>query len=251
MASTHGPQPTVRRPPRPRHMAPPSRGMAIASLVLGILGLPTFGLCGVGALVGLILGIIALVRASKAPAVYGGKGIAIGGIVTSVFSMALIPILAAIAIPSLLRARVAANESVAINDIRTVISAEETYSIDNGGYYDSLECLSNPHESCMPGYPADAPPFLDTELAMASVKSGYVRTFYPGAAPNLSPEQASRFSPTSIESYAYVAIPQEQNLTGVRAFCGDSTARICQFLDGEVPPIQDGMCPVDCETLNR
>jgi type II secretory pathway pseudopilin PulG len=226
--------------------------MAIASLVLGILGLPTFGIFGLGALIGIVLGIMALVRANKTPAVYGGKGLAIGGIVTNCLSLALIPvigIIAAIAIPSLLRARVSANESMAIGDTRTVISAEQTYASANGGYYDSLECLSNPYEGCIPGYPTAAPAFLGPELSPASVKSGYARTLHPGAYPNLTPEQAARFSPTSIESYAYVAVPEAPSLTGVRAFCGDATGRICVFPDGEVPPIRDGMCPVDCEPL--
>jgi hypothetical protein len=146
--------------------------MAVFSLVLGILGLPTFGICGLGALIGMILGIVALGRANKAPAVYGGKGLAIGGIVTNALSLALIPILAAIAIPSLLRARVSANESTAIGDMRTVISGEQTYATANGGYYDSLECLSNPYEGCIPGYPTAAPTFLGPDLQSAHVKTG-------------------------------------------------------------------------------
>src|SRR6185295_14038416 len=102
---------------------PPRRGLAIASLVLGILGLPTIGLLGVGAMVGIILGVIALVKASRAPAEYGGRGMAVAGIALAVVSILLTPfigIIAAIAIPSLLRARISANESAAIGDIRAV-----------------------------------------------------------------------------------------------------------------------------------
>lgn len=66
----------------------PSNGFAITSLVLGILSLlivwiPIVGLIGtLLAVAGLILGILAL----KKP---GGRGLAIGGIVTSAISLAL------------------------------------------------------------------------------------------------------------------------------------------------------------------
>src|SRR5687767_6068788 len=93
---------------------PPRRGLAIASLVLGILGLPTLGLVGVGALAGIVLGIVALVKASRAPGEYGGRGLAVAGIALSTISIVVMPfvlgIVAAIAIPSLLRARISANE---------------------------------------------------------------------------------------------------------------------------------------------
>src|SRR5262245_59541152 len=79
-------------------------GLAITSLVLGIIGIPTLGLLVVGAVTGIVLGAIALNRIRKDPANYGGKGIAIAGIVTSVVSLLLIAvfgILAAIVVPKL------------------------------------------------------------------------------------------------------------------------------------------------------
>ena len=78
--------------------------------------------------------------------------------------VAIIGIIAAIAIPSLLRARVSANESAAIGDIRTVISAESAYQSSNAGFYDTLTCLSTP-SGCIPSYPPTAPTFLDQNLA--------------------------------------------------------------------------------------
>jgi hypothetical protein len=76
-------------PGMPAHAAAPApttpqrRGMAVASLALGVLGLFTFGLLGVGAIVGLILGGVALWKAAKTPAEYGGRGIAIAGVLTN------------------------------------------------------------------------------------------------------------------------------------------------------------------------
>ena len=116
------------------HYFPPSvnlkTGLAVASMVLGIVSLPTslFLIGLVLAPIGLILGILALTKASKKPNIYGGKGFAIAGITTS--SVALIfvvPLIAAIAIPNLLAARRAANEGSAISSLRTLHGAQQTY----------------------------------------------------------------------------------------------------------------------------
>src|SRR6185436_9995788 len=76
--------------------------------------------------------------------------------------IAIIGIIAAIAIPSLLRARVSANESGAIGDTRTVISGEAAYGSANSGFYGVISCLNIPsNAACIVGYPATAPTFLD------------------------------------------------------------------------------------------
>jgi type IV pilus assembly protein PilA len=111
------------------------KGMAVASLVLGIISLPTLGLLGVGALLGITFGIFALMRAKREPSEYGGRGLAIGGIVTSVLSLTLavpVGIVAAIAIPNLLAARRAANEGSAIHSMRRLVEAEQTFLATTG-----------------------------------------------------------------------------------------------------------------------
>src|SRR5262245_30585351 len=65
------------------------KGLAIASLVLGIISIPTLGLLVVGAITAIVLGVIAIGRIKKEPAIYGGKGMAIGGIITSAVSLLL------------------------------------------------------------------------------------------------------------------------------------------------------------------
>jgi type II secretory pathway pseudopilin PulG len=155
-----------------------------------------------------------------------------------------IGIIAAIAIPSLLRARVSANESAAIGDIRTVISAEAAYQSMNG-YYDTLDCLGTP-ASCNAGY--TGPTFLDAMLASGAPKSGYRRTFHPGP-PASSEEGASPRSPSSLTSFAYTAVPIQVNQTGIRGFCGDSSGRICYTLDGSEPPVANGECSQACQNL--
>jgi hypothetical protein len=81
-------QPGSFQPPAAPYGAPPagssqSNGLAITSLVLGIVGLVTFWACGGGALLGVgavVLGILGLNKAKEMND--NGKGLAIGGIVT-------------------------------------------------------------------------------------------------------------------------------------------------------------------------
>ena len=105
-------------------------GLAIASMVIGIISLPTsFLLIGLFlAPIALILGIVAVLKASRKPMEYGGKGFAIAGIATSSTALLfVVPLIAAIAIPNLLAARRAANEASAISSLRTIHSAQRTF----------------------------------------------------------------------------------------------------------------------------
>ena len=135
------------------------KGMAIASLILGVLGFPLFSIIigGIvslflaiifgtsGAIFGiavfllmiplsLILGIVALSRAKKMPNEYGGKSLAITGIVFSSCGLLLLPvfgIIGAIAVPNVIEARKAANEGSAIQGLRMIVIAQETYRAEN------------------------------------------------------------------------------------------------------------------------
>jgi hypothetical protein len=228
--------------------SPPSRGYAIASLILGILSLPTAGMLLIGAMVSVVLGVVALVKASREPARYAGKGMAVAGIVLSALSILVMPVLigivAAIAIPSLLRARVSANEAAAIGDVRSVIAAEAAYQSANAGYFDTIECLARP-EQCIPGF--RGPAFLSDRLAGRAVAHGYRCRFHPGMTVEPTPVKASR---SSLTSFAYVAYPDQPGRTGVRSFCGDSTGRVCSVASGAEPLVDSGACPADCRAMN-
>lgn len=223
----------------------PKKGLAIASLVVGILSVLTLGCLGVGALTGLVLGFVALRRASGSPQQYGGKGLAIGGIVTSGLGLLLlIPffgIVAAIAIPSLLRARVSANESAAMGDVRTVLSAEAAYQSQNGGYYDSLECLSGP-SACIPGHTG---PALLVGPPLAGDARGYRRSFHPGPPAEPGEDEVGRVSPSSLQGFAFTAVPLQPGTTGTRSFCGDATGVVCS-VDGATVEVVDGACGPAC-----
>lgn len=217
--------------------------MAVASLVLGVLSLPTFGCLFVGAAAGVVLGIVALTRASREPAVYGGKGMAIAGIATSALSLLVaipLAILAAIAIPSLLRARANANEAAALRDVKAFAVAEGIYRGTSGGTYGPPECLADP-AVCLPEH--EGPGLIDAELASRSVASGYRRTFHPGP-PASAADSApgSPFATGRLSGFAYTAVPVEKGRTGNRAFCADGSGRVCAAPSGEMDA-SSGACP--------
>jgi len=138
--------------------------------------------------------------------------------------VAIIGIIAAIAIPSLLRARVSANEAQAIGDIRTVISAEQTYASANCSFFGMLADLSRPTIG-IPNYPTQAPEFLGNDVGRDGTytKSGYDRMLEAGAMPSTVQPICD---PNSILTYCYHAWPSQLGLTGVRAFQGAAAGSI-------------------------
>ncbi|HSD65643.1 MAG TPA: M48 family metallopeptidase [Vicinamibacteria bacterium] len=144
-----------------------------------------------------------------------------GGLVSLLLVVAVIGIIAAIAIPSLLRARISANEAAAVGDVRTVVSAQAAFQ-SVAGNYGSLECLAVPSSpGCIAGYPATAPTFVDRSIGSLAAKSGYERAFVPG---DTDPTEKS---PRGVRTFCYSAFPVTAGQTGVRSFGGDQTGRIC------------------------
>jgi hypothetical protein len=226
---------------------PPTEGKDPASraFVLGLFGLVT---CGVTAVFGLCMSANAFFEALRRPQLTRGKGTA--AIAAIAFNLCVLFVWA-FAIRSLLRADVSAAEATALGDIRTVISAQAAYRDSNDGQYEPrLECLVVP-ATCLPDYPADGPPFLDSVLASLRTKAGYRRTFRPGPAAAPRPPRRGRPRPPGIASFAYIAVPEEPGKTGVRGFCGDSTFLICFTPDGREPGVTpDGKCDLStCQEL--
>jgi type II secretory pathway pseudopilin PulG len=159
--------------------------------------------------------------------------IAVVGVAMVVLVIPIIGIIAAIAIPSLLRARVAANEASAIGNVRTVVSAQAAYQSANQGFYEGRwECLSSA-QTCIPGY--TGPTFLDTAF-FAAPRAGYVHELHGGA-----PAAAAKgTSPSSTDAFAVIAYPVAPGKTGVRAFCGDSSGRVCAIANGRKDELVTG-----------
>src|SRR5687767_12199051 len=113
------------------------KGLAVASLVLGIISIPTLGLLGVGAIAAIVLGVIALNRSKKEPATHGGKGMAIAGIITSVVSLlltAVFGILAAIAVPKLNESIKMGREVEAASSLATIYEYQMRFKETNSKF---------------------------------------------------------------------------------------------------------------------
>lgn len=130
--------------------------------------------------------------------------------------VAIILIIAAIAIPNLLRARMAANESSAVASIRTVTTAQVTYQVayptvgfsttllDLGGALGAA-CTASSTSACL----------LDSVLSnngnpAGSGKSGF--SFTNGTGTNVGGYNTG---------YTVLAKPLQINQTGTRAFCAE------------------------------
>jgi prepilin-type N-terminal cleavage/methylation domain-containing protein len=158
--------------------------------------------------------------------------------------VAIIGIIAAIAIPSLLRARVASNESATQGDIRTFMSSQAAYeaSSRNNGYAPSASCLFVPSDNnCIPGYSATAPRFLDGNLATSTlVKSGYSRDYQP----------TSTAMGKGFDGYCYQASPSSLNRTGTRSFGGDNSG-VLAGTQGAATCCSNGVLnTANCASLN-
>jgi prepilin-type N-terminal cleavage/methylation domain-containing protein len=128
--------------------------------------------------------------------------------------VAIIGIIAAIAIPSLLRARISANESAMIGDARTVISAEAAYHSANSAFYGAISCLGTP-SSCINLYPTTGPTFLDSVITNLTTKSGYARSFTFDTV-------GMNGITGAVNVYCYQGSPSS-NQGGVRSFAGDAS----------------------------
>ena len=140
-----------------------------------------------------------------------------------------------------------ARERMILIAISSVVHAERTYAADNGTFFDEIRCLTQPGQ-CRPAFPADGAPFLDPTYEWLEPRLGYSRKFHPG--PRASPEEIAqaKASPTSLKAFAFTAAPLRPGETGTRAFCGDSSGRMCFTPKGTEPPVKDGRCD-PCQKL--
>ncbi len=127
--------------------------------------------------------------------------------------VAIILIIAAIAIPNLLRARMAANESSAVASIRTINTGQVTYNstYPTVGFAASLAVLGG----VAPCTPSSTTACLIDSVLAAGTKSGYTfLTSAAGGTPNVT--------------YYATGVPVTLNQTGIRSFCSfeDAVVRV-------------------------
>jgi prepilin-type N-terminal cleavage/methylation domain-containing protein len=146
-------------------------------------------------------------------------------------TVAIIGIIAAVAMPQLLRARSSGNEASAIGSLRAVHSGEATYasSCARGGFAQSLDDLALPPVGSQTG-------FISPDMAANGVsKSGFILNVGPGTVLTVVTAKAQVCNaPTddAISSYFAEGHPVKVGTTGYRSFGMDYRGTIYQELSG-------------------
>lgn len=107
--------------------------------------------------------------------------------------VAIIALLAAIAIPNLLRARLTANESAAQSTLQSVSAAAQSFRSAQASYPADIAALEDA---------TDGPAYITLGLNDSSQKQGY--TFSAAGATN---------------TFVVTAVPETVDVTGNRSFC--------------------------------
>jgi type IV pilus assembly protein PilA len=146
--------------------------------------------------------------------------------------VAIILVIAAIAVPNLVRARIAANEASAATSVRRIATAEIAYSAayPTVGYSPDLASLGGPPTGCAPSSTSAC--MIDTLLA-SGTKSGYqlkAAGFSASGGPN--------------DSFVASSAPELFNVTGVRNFCivTDGVLREQAGINGGAPAADVSTC---------
>src|ERR1700759_5541543 len=131
--------------------------------------------------------------------------------------VAIILIIAAIAIPNLLRARMAANEASAVGSLRTIVTSQVTFQSTWGiGYANTLTALGTPTAGC--GTASSTNSCLLDPVVTSGIKQGYnLATASAGGA-------GTAASPNT--SFGASAWPVTVGSTGTRGFCSDESGVI-------------------------
>jgi type IV pilus assembly protein PilA len=185
-------------------------GMAVASLVSGIL----FFIFP-AAILAIVLGHLSRAEIRRSAGRLKGAGMALTGLILGYLGVAVIPlvliiaIIAAIAIPNLLRAKMAANEASAVGSLRVINTAGVTFSRVCRGYPPTLAALGPPEAGCVT---AD---LIDSNLASGR-KSGYLFTY----------QATDTRGQGVLDAYTVHADPVTEGTTGQRHFFTDQTGVI-------------------------
>jgi type IV pilus assembly protein PilA len=216
-------------PSSPEAYAEPQKpsGKALASLICGI-----FFFVLPSAIAAVILGHISLSEIRKSAGRLAGRGNAVTGLVLGYLGVAAIPIiliLAAVAIPNILRARIVADEASAIGALRTINEAEVKYASSyKNGFTPSLDALGGTDyqpSNC------DNPLLIDSSLANGT-EYGYAFTYVALNAGGRAPVARTTATPAEgcteagMPRYELTADPVHRGATGGRSFYTDQTGII-------------------------
>jgi type IV pilus assembly protein PilA len=128
--------------------------------------------------------------------------------------MSIMLIIMAFAVPQMLKVKKTANQDSAIQTMRTVGSAEASYSTDypGSGYACPLSALGGDPKSGAPS--AQASQLIDPALATSGQKSGYIFTVTCGNKVTVNNQDV-------YTSYTLTGVPQTVGKTGDRGYCSD------------------------------
>ena len=157
--------------------------------------------------------------------------------------VAIIGIIAAIAVPGLLRARVSGNEASAIGSIRTIASAEATYAsaCGGGGYAVDLADLGKQPDA---GGPAFIPTDLKDAKDATNLKSGYFFVIADGPSGTTvltSGDTCNSAANDSSTQFFASTEPGTPGTTGTRYFATDHSGMIRQDSSTALAAITDGI----------
>ncbi len=188
---------------------PHTSGMALASLIFGLfLFFFPFSIAAI------VLGHVSLSQIRKSAGRLKGEGMAIAGLVLGYAGVVFIPvilIIAAIAIPNLMRARIAANEASALHSVQELLGAETAYA----------------HAHPAEGFSCDLPAVVRDGGASPGLSTGH-RSGYVFLLQNCSAENPGEL----VRRFQIVAFPERNGQTGGRTFCSDETGTLHAIGEG-------------------
>ncbi len=205
---------------------PVTSGKALASLILGL-----FFVVFPAAILAVIFGHWSRAEIRASAGRLKGAGMALAGLILGYVGIAIIPlaIIAAVAIPNLLRAKQSANEAAAVSALRQIHVAAAVYLMDNLAYPPTLEALTSTAGGGTAG--ASAPNRLDATLASGQ-KSGYRFTY----------RAADTRKTGTLDAYTVHADPIVPGTTGLRHFYTDHTGVVRAERDASAnehsPPVR-------------
>ncbi|MGH9574968.1 MAG: prepilin-type N-terminal cleavage/methylation domain-containing protein [Candidatus Acidiferrales bacterium] len=160
--------------------------------------------------------------------------------------VAIILIIAAIAIPNLLRSRMAANEASAVGSVRTMVTASISFSSTYGdGFPADITSIGTTGTAAVSCKNAE---LIDSVLT-STIKSGYNFAILPGSV--VVTTVPTGCTAGYSDGFAAAAWPVTLGTTGQRAFCSDASGVIRFDPAGAKPTATGGLCDATLAPLGN
>lgn len=121
------------RPPAISATSAPASGLAITSMVLGVMSF--IGCSILTGIPAIITGHIANSRCRKSPQQFGGKGLAVAGLIMGYLSLAFLPIMAGLMLPALAKAKEKVQRIECVSQMKQIGLAARIWSGNHDGKF--------------------------------------------------------------------------------------------------------------------